>query len=176
MKTTAIACAIGAILVSFGPASFAQGYDRDGDSQQRFEQHDQRRQADGPQWDSSARNDGAWLRRSPDDRFDRRGRRHEPRARDAGWHDGRDELVLVEQEPRRERPAYGALTVIVQMPATPAVAVVGATERSIIRPQSGHAVAKVIRPPARRAVVAKAAVCAAPSATVSAKPRSAGPA
>lgn len=176
MKSTTIACAIGAILVSFGPATFAQGFERGADNQQRFEQREQRWHADGPSWDAPARGDGDWRRHSADQRFGRRAPRHEDQTRDAGWRDGREQLLLVQQEQRDEQPARGALTVIVQMPATPAVAVVGAAERSIIRPHSGHAVARVIRPVARRVVVAKAAACAAPGAAVAAKPRVAGPA
>jgi len=173
MKSTSIACAIGAILVSFGTATLAQGFER-GDEQQRFEQREQRRNADGPQWDAPVRGDGAWRRQSPDNRFERRARHHESQARDAGWRDGREQVLVMEQGQRIEQPAYGPLTVIVQMPAAPAVAVGGATERTVIRPQATHAPAKVARAAPKRPAVAKAAACAAPVA--SAKPRVAAPA
>ena len=164
MKSTAIACALGAILVSFGSTAFAQGFDRGGDDQPRFEQREQR-------------GDRAWRRHAEDRRFERRAFRHGDQARDIVWGEGREQVLVVEQEQRHERPARGALTVIVQMPAPPAVSVVAATERTIIRPQQHtHAVTKVARPLARRAVVAKAAACAAPAATVSARPRAAPPA
>ncbi len=177
MKTTTIACALGALLVSFGSAAFAQGLERGGDDQPRFEQRDQRRYADGPRWDTPVRGDRAWRRDGEGQRFERRAFRHGDQARDIVWRDGREEVLVLEQEQRHERPVRGALTVIVQMPAAPAVAVVGATERTIVRPQQhAHVVSKVNRPVARRAVVAKAAACAAPAANVSAKPRAAGPA
>ena len=171
MKTTAIACALGAILVSFGHVASAQGFERGGDNQQRYEQRELRRHADEALWNQPVRAERRWKGQSRDERFERRGARHGEQVRGNGWRGGeREQLVYVEQEQRYEQPAYGPLAVVLQMPAAaPApVAIVGSTERTVIRTQAPHPVAKATHHVARRAVVAKAATCAAP---VPAKPR-----
>ena len=175
MKSTSIACAIGAILVSIGTTSFAQGFDRSDEyqPQQRFERRDMRDLRDlrveADAWaEGQPRGNRAWRRH-----------RNEPRVEAQ-----QVEVLQVQQEPRFERqyerryeqPAYAPLTVVVQMPSPPAVAVVDASQSTVVRPPAKPVVAKVVRPVVKRHAVAKSAVCAPAPAHAATKPRAGGPA